>query len=763
MTKLPGETSASLFKIRTEEDFRSWLRSVDKAAGGVTWMPLGGIENNVHTVEVASDSGLALIERPTNSIDALLDFEALKRGESAPTPHEGARRWLGVPAEGLSGLDSKGAIALADRIRVTMLESGDADRPTITIQDEGTGQHPDSFADTLLSLLKSNKKTKSHQMGVYNAGGAASCRFAKVVLVASRLAPVLLNGKSDEIGVSAIRYNPLDADKFKSGVYEYLAAKDGSILRLGLESLPDLAYGTFVALVEYEIPNHARAAHEPKSSLWHLFHSCLPDPALPVRIIETRAKRFPGVKGEAERRVVRGLRHLLSNKETTAYKDERSIDLGDAGKVAVRYFVLSDDRDPDAYTTTHQGLTIMLNGQRQITRDRQWVKRNLQLHFLFRRLVILVDATGLKSAAKREVFSSTRETGVDTPLSRRILDRVVEDLKDDEHLGDLDEQAREKTLKDATKSLDEKIRKKLASQIASFLKGRMDGEKGGGGGGGRRRRRRRRPIAPPRDDSALPEVPDSLGILTNPLEVHAGRGGSLVLEINAKNGFIPRHQDALSVVLDPAIKESVRVASTGTLNGGQLRIRLVADANAAVGSYSLKVALIVPTLGVFLTCQGEVKVLEPEQDEDDPEKSGGEPDIGVKWVGRDRWESFAPAWDGQTAGMCIIKREDLANKAAITGIECILNEAFGPFDKVLDSKNFGEVALENFRNRYAVPVVFGLFRQQLALEAKAAEADKAGLTVEIPEDYQKGEKERIAGATLIALEPEIDLFSKDDD
>jgi hypothetical protein len=51
------------------------------------------------------------------------------------------------------------------------------------------------------------------------------------------------------------------------------------------------------------------------------------------------------------------------------------------------------------------------------------VKRNLQLPFLYKRLVVIVDGTGLTNATKRDVFSSTRETGVDTPAARKVLDR----------------------------------------------------------------------------------------------------------------------------------------------------------------------------------------------------------------------------------------------------------------------------------------------------------------------------------------------------
>jgi len=100
--KLSRKLSERVFEITKEDELLDWLRDVDKELAGISWVPLGGIENNVHTVEVASDPALALVERPTNSIDALLDLKARLLGETAPTPHEGARRWWKVPLGGIS-------------------------------------------------------------------------------------------------------------------------------------------------------------------------------------------------------------------------------------------------------------------------------------------------------------------------------------------------------------------------------------------------------------------------------------------------------------------------------------------------------------------------------------------------------------------------------------------------------------------------------------------------------------------------------------
>jgi len=643
--------------------------------------------------------------------------------------------------------------------RITMLESGVADRPTIVIQDQGTGQHPDDFEGTLLSLLASNKKSKNHVMGVYNAGGAASYKFCAGAIVMARLAPQLLAGRTDEVGFSLVRYNPLDPDRFKSGVYEFATAPDGSIFRLPITELPELSFGAYIKLVEYLLPRYARGAHEPKQSLWHLFHAALPDPALPFRVIETRVDRFPGLNGRPARRVISGLQHLLGRSGTASYSDTRRVDLGsEKGFVVLRYYVLNDGTEPDAYTTSDQALTVTLNGQRQIVRDRQWLRRNLELFYLYKRLVVLIDGTGLTSAAKRDAFASTRESGVDSPFTKELLDRVLQELKDDEELYNLDELAKQRALEDATRTTTEKVKRQLASQIAAYVRGALTGQRGGGSASRPPTPRPRpRPEPPVVDDSLMLEVPDLLRIMNDPLVVQEGRTAALRLEINAKNDFLPQYSEHLSVVVGQELKNDVRVRSVGRLLGGRVRVTVEADQEATTTNSSLRVALVVPELGVLLTAEGKIDVTAPPEPKRPDQSTGGEPDIDVKWVGRGRWSEFDPPWDGESVGDCLIYRDDPTDREAITRVEWVLNENFGPYEAVVQAKHVGEIAMRTFREGYEYPVLFALFRQRLAEEAKEQEADDEGRSYEVPDDYVKGEKARLARAVLMAMEPEVNL------
>jgi hypothetical protein len=754
--KIPMQLSERLFEINTGDDLDSWLREVEKQVGGVLWTPLGGRDNNSHTVEVATDSALALVERPTNCIDAMLELMAETLGQTADTPHLAARKWFSIPADGLSAMSEDARRALADKIRVTMHESGDADRPTISIQDHGIGQHPDDFSATLLSIDGSTKLSKRHLMGVYNAGGSASYKFASRTIIVSRKAPTLLNDRTDEIGISIVKY--VEPSNQKIGHYVSLAARDGSILRLDIPAMPNWPHGTYIKLLDYHLKGYAGRADLPTNSLWQLFHSALPDPSLPIRTIENRVERFSKpLGGKPSKRVINGLLHLLRNKGVSEHFDSRELNFGDdIGTVTLHYSVLAESTGVEAYTRADQGLTITLNGQRQITRERRWFQTELELHFLFKRLVVVVDGTGLTTAARRQVFTSTREAGVNSPTTATILQRVVNELREDDTLYELEENARQKTKEHATKSVGDKVKKQLSAHIGAYLNGLFPGNRGGTQEGQKKtkttgRKRRRVPRVDP-DDSMLPDIPDQLSIDTNPLLIEPDGTAPLRLSINAKNGFLPSYASGLSIVFGGSLNGKAAVVSTGRLLGGKARLTVRATPDAPLGMHPLKVALVIPELGVLLTADGQVEVKESEEEEEENDKSGGDFNIEINWLGRESFERMG--WDVESVGTCQIYRDDPKDTRAITRVEWFLNEAFVAFEKVRDTKDMTERVLQTFQQNYALPVCFALFRQHLDRETLV---DEEGQRIPVNDQYIKLEMARVARAVLMAMEPEMQI------
>ena len=156
---------------------------------------------------------------------------------------------------------------------------------------------------------------------------------------------------------------------------------------------------------------------------------------LAFRIVETRDARFPGVRG-IERRTVAGLLHLLGREGVADYADIRPIDLGpEAGTITLRYYVLNEEAtDPARLHDLRQGLTIT---QQRPAADHEGSSCGSSATstspFLNKRLVVVVDGTGLANATKRDgVLLHPREPG--QHHHDECLDRVTSELREDENL-----------------------------------------------------------------------------------------------------------------------------------------------------------------------------------------------------------------------------------------------------------------------------------------------------------------------------------------
>jgi len=606
-------------------------------------------------------------------------------------------------------------------------------------------------------------------MGVYNAGGAATLRFCSYAIIVSRRCPALLDGKPDETGVVVIKYNDL-SDEYKTGTYEFCTDTDGEILRLGVPALPETGYGTSVRHIRYKLRRYASMAWGPKASLWHLLHATLFDPPLPVMIRDRRAEQYAEVKrnrGEVTR-VVTGLRHLLHRGDIAQYSEERQLFMGpDYGSVTLRYWVFADTvQDPDAYIRPEQALTLTLNGQRQGTRDRQWLRRRLDLHYLFNRMVVQVDCDGLTPGARREVFAATRESHTESKLTDQILDRVCEELKEDTDLGILEDQRRERALAGATETASERITKMLADRIAAGLPGAVVP----GAGGPSRQKKRRKSAKKTRktyDDAEMLDVPDSLAILTKPVLIEPGHTASLWVGINAKNGFLPRHRDSFQLVIGPGLTDDVKVRSVGSLLGGETRIILEASDSTPTRTERLSVALVIPDMGVMLTDVGELQVTEP-TDEEPEDDRGGRPNVKITWAGRDKWEIMG-RWDERTVGVANLTRDD-GTPSKVSKAEFVLNSAFFALENAILAKGVSETGVTAFKDAYAYPVCWALFEQAMCqevlvpkpVEGSTSEQEGEEESTSTEEAYQKAEKERLARAVLMALEPRLDLVASDD-
>ena len=158
-----------LLKANTAKDLTDILEILTEDFD-IKWIPVGGRGNNQSTINMGTDPAAGLVERITNSIDAVLDLEWHQQGcpTDIESPRIAVQKWFSIPEGKLRNIkdaSAKNIQELAKRISVTLKDSEREEFPTVEIRDYGTGIKGEDFSKTILSLNDDNKINKLHQMG----------------------------------------------------------------------------------------------------------------------------------------------------------------------------------------------------------------------------------------------------------------------------------------------------------------------------------------------------------------------------------------------------------------------------------------------------------------------------------------------------------------------------------------------------------------------------------------------------------------------
>jgi hypothetical protein len=179
---------------------------------------------------------------------------------------------------------------------IQILASGPRKNTSLTIYDDGEGQHPENFKNSFLSLLRGNKNEIAFVQGKYNMGGSGAivfCGKKRYQLVASKR-----YDNTGKFGFTLVRKHPLtetEQQTKKNTWYEYLLI-DGEIpsftidtLDLGLYKRP-FKTGTIIKMYSYDLPGGARSVIS--RDLNQSINEYLFQPALPIYTIDTK-ERYP--------------------------------------------------------------------------------------------------------------------------------------------------------------------------------------------------------------------------------------------------------------------------------------------------------------------------------------------------------------------------------------------------------------------------------------------------------------------------------------
>jgi hypothetical protein len=716
------------------------------------WRPVGDRPNNIGTIRIASDPALSMVERVTNAIDAMLELgRAANVGPDPSNPRDAAHRWFGIPKAGLAEVTEAERRALGTNIAITLADSGEAKRPTVVVDDRGIGQHPRRFPRTLLSLNEDNKVGKPWTMGTYGQGGSTTFGFSRASVIVSRRHPAHSEGGEDRIGWTVVIEDETDPASYVLPSYKYLVGADNEVLSADPAALPDLANGTRCIHVGYDAPSWATTF---TTDLWQFLHASMFDPVLPFLITSTRANdsRFGS-------RIIIGNSARLETPEKAkgdleiAHKDSARVDLGTAyGGMTARYWVVrrpaGSDKETDAaagYVRADSAIAITLYGQRQDAESRVWIKDNARLPFLYKNVIVQLDADNLTPVAKRELFASTRERATKSELKSAIFAHLAALLQSDDELKRLNHEEKERLLQRSTSAANERVRNRLRR----FIKTRLKDLKrvipvGQASNGGVPKKEKTSPGGPSKrdtDDAALHNVPTLLQFQTKSFRIYRGATAYVWVEIDAKNGYLPRHDDELTLFWEGRNPGAgLRLASRSELLGGKGRWLFSADDDATPGVFQLRVELL--TANGTLSDSAEITVADrpPVQQS----KTKEEPETGpdVRWVYRDNW----PAHDGMDARSVGYVTEDS------DGTIIWVNRHFEPLDKALSGSRMTPEAIVTGADRYQFPVACGLWLQHHAEQSASPKPD---------EKYRKQELERLAEAVIAAIYPDVDAAIED--
>jgi hypothetical protein len=433
-----------LYFAKNEKEINQVLNEYPEIFKQDNWHPYGENESFFGVIENQQASPIpALIEKITNSIDAILTRKCLEAGvepntDKAPQNMEEAiqkffpdhRKW-DLPT--FRKIQSESIQIIADGPRMDT---------SLIIYDDGEGQKPEDFEKTFLSLLRGNKNEIKFVQGKYNMGGSGAvvfCGKKRYHLIASKR----YDG-TGEFGFTMIRQHPFtreEEERKKNTWYEYfkIANKIPSFpideLELGLYK-KKFKTGTILKLYSYELPPGSRSVIS--RDLNQSINEYLFEPALPLYTIDKK-ERYPDDRNLE--RDLYGLKRRLEEEKGKYVEDYflESSDDKEIGKLKITCYVFKTKMDNKTakesresigreFFKNNMSVLFSVNGQVHGHFTSEFITRTLKMQLIKDYLLINVDCTGLNYNFRKELFMASRDrlkNGEETAKLREFVAKVL--------------------------------------------------------------------------------------------------------------------------------------------------------------------------------------------------------------------------------------------------------------------------------------------------------------------------------------------------
>lgn len=417
------ELFEKLFNAPTEDDVDKIISKNPLIFSDDNWYPLGGDEKMFGIVRGQQSNPIAaLVEKVTNSIDAILTRKCLEAGinpESGEAPRSMEEAIKKFFPEHKNWDMQRFRRKQAEEIQV--VADGPPRNTSVIIYDNGEGQHPEDFERTFLSLVRGNKINIHFVQGKYNMGGSGAlvfCGRKRYQLIASKK-----YDNSGKLGFTLIRQRKIgsSSDPKRFSYFEYLKI-NGKIPSIDVIEFDAKLFGrkfktgTLIKMYSYQFPSgYTGFAQDLNQSL----NEFLFEPVLPILTVDKK-ERYPNNKVleldlfGLKRRLEEEKNDYVDTFFSEVYEDKLF------GKLKVTCYVFKtklENRDVkkskeiirERFFRNDMAVMFSVNGQVHGSYSSEFITRTLKFNLLKDYLLIHVDCTDMNSDFREELFMSDRE------------------------------------------------------------------------------------------------------------------------------------------------------------------------------------------------------------------------------------------------------------------------------------------------------------------------------------------------------------------
>lgn len=433
-----------LFIAPTEPELEAIIQKEPELFKSENWVPVGDNESNYGIIENQQSNPIAaLVEKVTNSIDAILTKKCLEKGVRPDSPEaprsmeEAIKRFYPDYKQwDLPTFRRK----QAEEIQV--IADGPPRNTSVIIYDNGEGQHPEDFGNTFLSLVRGNKNKIMFVQGKYNMGGSGA-----IVFCGKKGYQLIASKKYDEtgqFGFTLVREHPFakgEAETKKNTWYEYWKL-DGKIPSFELNEDLDLKLlnrkfktGSIIKMYSYQFPSgYSGFAQDLNQSL----NEFLFEPVLPIYTVDKK-ERYPNNKVlELD---LYGLKRRLEGEEdyvddhfSETYVDELF------GEMKVTCYVFkakvgkndvkqTKENIRSRFFKNNMSVMFAINGQAHGHFTSEFITRQLKFNLLKDYLLINVDCTKMKYEFRKELFMASRDRLKEGDEARELREYLGKKLR----------------------------------------------------------------------------------------------------------------------------------------------------------------------------------------------------------------------------------------------------------------------------------------------------------------------------------------------